>query len=123
MKFYTFKTNNQSGDRFSGLRFWLTTFLVIWGLSTLGLGWIVNSVFILVGIIIAIPIVGAIAIQLWLSRAIVTDNCPICEHNFTATLNSEFYCPSCGEPLQIEKRKFVRLTPPGTIDIEVQTID
>jgi predicted RNA-binding Zn-ribbon protein involved in translation (DUF1610 family) len=120
MRFYTFKNSN--GDRFSGLKFWLTTFLVIWGLSFLGLGWIVNSVFILIGILIAIPIVGAIALQLWIARSVVTSACPVCEHTSTAALNSEFYCPNCGEPLQIEHRKFVRLTPPGTIDVEVQTI-
>ncbi len=122
MRFYTFGNNNNNGDRYSGLRFWLTTFLVVWGLSFLGLGWIINSVFILIGVLFAIPVIGAIAIQWWVSRRVVTSNCPVCEHSSTATLNSQFYCPSCGEPLQIETRKFVRITQPGTIDVEVQTI-
>ena len=121
MKFYTF--NNGGNDRFSGIRFWLTTLLVIWGLSFLGLGWIVNSVFILIGILIALPVIGAIAFQWWISRSLVTSSCPVCEHTSTAAANSQFYCPSCGEPLQIESRKFVRITPAGTIDVEVQTVE
>jgi ssDNA-binding Zn-finger/Zn-ribbon topoisomerase 1 len=124
MKFYTFSSGGgNSNDRFSGLRFWLTTFLVVWGLSFLGLGWIVNSVFILIGVLVAIPIIGAIALQWWLSRSIVTSSCPVCEHTSTATVNSQFYCPSCGEPLQVENRKFARISIPGTIDIQVETID
>jgi hypothetical protein len=120
MKFYTFNSNND-GDRSKGIRFWLTTFLVIWGLSFLGLGWIINSIFILIGVLIAIPIIGAIGLQWWVARRLVTSQCPVCEH--TSTASSEFYCPSCGEPLQIENRKFVRITPPGTIDVEVQTVE
>lgn len=122
MRFYTFTNPPNNNDPYRGLRFWLTTLLVIWGLSALGLGWIINSIFILVGALIAIPIIGAIALQWWVNRSIVTSNCPVCEHTSSATLGSEFYCPSCGEPLQIDKRKFVRISQPGTIDIEVQTI-
>lgn len=124
MKFYSFNSGgNNSSDRFKGIRFWLTTILVIWGLSFLGLGWIVNSVFILIGTLIALPIVGAIALQWWISRSIVTSSCPVCEHTSTAAANSQFYCPSCGEPLQVESRKFNRIAVPGTIDVEVQTVD
>lgn len=121
MRFYTFP-NPQNNDPYGGLRFWLTTFLVIWGLGVLGLGWIFNAILILIGILVTLPIIGAIALQWWLNRRVVTSSCPVCEHTSSATLGSEFYCPSCGEPLQIAKRKFVRISQPGTIDIEVQTI-
>jgi hypothetical protein len=123
MKFYTFSNGGNGGDRSRGIRFWLTTILVIWGLSFLGLGWIINSVFILIGVLIAIPIIGAIALQWWISRSLVTSSCPVCQHTSTATVNSQFYCPSCGEPLQIESRKFTRIATPGTIDVEVQTVE
>ncbi len=120
MKFYTFNSGNNLIDK---IKFWLTTFLVIWGLSFLGLGWIVNSVFILVGILIALPVISVIGLQWWIGRNLVVDSCPACQHTSTATAKSQFYCPNCGESLQIEGRKFVRISTPGTIDIEVQVID
>lgn len=129
MKFYQlhqfpqFEPPEPHGDRFAGLRFWLTTILVIWGLSALGLGWIVDSIFILLGLAIAAPVIAFIGFQWWIKSKIVTADCPVCSYTFTAAKDSQLQCPSCGEPLQVEKSKFVRLTPPGTIDVEVQAVD
>jgi hypothetical protein len=125
MKFYRFENSdpNPYNNGFGGLRFLITSLLVIWALSAIGLGWLVNSIFILIGIITIAPIIALVAFQWWLQRNIVTASCPVCEYNFTAAKGSQFHCPNCGEPLEAKDRQFVRLTPPGTIDVEVQTIE
>lgn len=125
MKYYTFGNNlpNGSGDRWSGVRFWLTTLLVFWTFSAIGLGWLVNSFFILIGLITIVPVIAFFGLQWWVKRSIVTAECPVCSSSFTASRLSQFQCPSCGEPLQEQQNKFVRLTPPGTIDIDVQVVD
>jgi hypothetical protein len=127
MKYYTFgnKFPNGSGDgdRWSGVRFWLTTLLIFWTLSTIGLGWLVNSFFILIGLIIFVPVIGFLGLQWWVKRSIVTADCPVCSSSFTATRSGQFQCPSCGESLQEIQNKFVRITPSGTIDIDVQVVD
>jgi predicted RNA-binding Zn-ribbon protein involved in translation (DUF1610 family) len=123
MRFYTLGGGGNNGDPWSGLRFWLTVFLVVWGLSYLGLGWLVDSFFILMTLAIVAPIVTIFVLQWWVKRSIITSECPVCGHASMAQRNSQFNCPSCGEVLQVEKQKFVRFTPPGTIDVEVQTVD
>lgn len=127
MKYYTFGNNfpngGGDGDRWSGVRFWLTTLLVFWTFSAIGLGWLVNSFFILIGLLIFVPVIGFFGLQWWVKRSIVTADCPVCSSTFTASKSSQFQCPSCGEPLQEQQKKFVRITPAGTIDIDVQVID
>jgi hypothetical protein len=125
MRFYTFGNNlpNGSGNGWSGLRFWLTTLLIFWTLSTIGLGWLVNSFFILIGLVTFVPIIAFFGLQWWVKQSIVSSDCPVCSSTFTASRSSQFQCPNCGEPLQEQQNRFVRLTPPGTIDIDVQVID
>ncbi len=125
MKFYTFGNNlpNGSGNGWSGLRFWLTALLIFWTLSSIGLGWLVNSFFILIGLVTFVPVIAFFGLQWWVKRSIVSAECPVCTSTFTATRSSQFQCPSCGEPLQEQQNKFVRLTPPGTIDVDVQVVD
>ena len=125
MRFYTFGNNlpNGSGNGWSGLRFWLTALLIFWTLSSIGLGWLVNSFFILIGLVTFVPVIAFFGLQWWIKRSIVSADCPVCSSTFTATRSSQFQCPSCGEPLQEQQNKFVRLTPPGTIDVDVQVVD
>jgi hypothetical protein len=125
MRFYTFGNNlpNGSGNGWSGLRFWLTALLIFWTLSSIGLGWLVNSFFILIGLVTFVPVIAFFGLQWWVKRSIVSADCPVCSSTFTATRSSQFQCPSCGEPLQEDQNKFVRLTPPGTIDVDVQVVD
>ena len=125
MRFYTFGNNlpNGSGNGWSGLRFWLTALLIFWTLSSIGLGWLVNSFFILIGLVTFVPVIAFFGLQWWVKRSIVSADCPVCSSTFTATRSSQFQCPSCGEPLQEQQNKFVRLTPPGTIDVDVQVVD
>jgi endogenous inhibitor of DNA gyrase (YacG/DUF329 family) len=127
MKYYTFGNNfpngGGGGDRWSGVRFWLTTMLVFWAFSAIGLGWLVNSFFILIGFVTVVPVVAFFGLQWWIKRSIVTADCPICDTTFNASRSSQFQCPNCGEPLQEQQNKFVRLTPPGTIDVDVQVVE
>jgi hypothetical protein len=103
---------------FPGLRYWLTAFAVIWLLGAIGLGWLVKSFFILVGVIVLAPVIAFIGFRWWLKRNLVEDQCPVCSYEFVGFDRTQFQCPSCGENLKIDKGHFERLTPPGTIDVE-----
>jgi len=105
----------------SGLRFWLVLFAVIWLLGAIGLGWLVKSVFILLGLLILAPIFGFLGFRWWLKRNLVVDQCPVCRYESAGINGTEMRCPSCGEPIHIEKGQFQRVTQPGTVD--VQAID
>lgn len=102
----------------SGAKFWLTLLAIAWLLGTIGLGWLVKSFLVLMGLILLLPVIGFVGLRWWWQRNFVADRCPVCSHEFTGFNNTQFQCPSCGEPLQIEKGHFQRLTPPGTIDVE-----
>ncbi len=102
----------------SGLRFWLTLLLIVWLLSSIGLGWLVKFSFIVLALLIVIPIVGFLAFRWWLQRNLVSDYCPVCGYETAGINNTQLRCPNCSEPLKIEKGHFVRLTPPGTVDVE-----
>ncbi len=102
----------------SGLRFWLVLFAVIWLLGAIGLGWLVKSVFILLGLLILAPILGFLGFRWWLKRNLVSDQCPVCRNEVAGINGVDMRCPSCGEPLHIDKGHFQRVTPPGTVDVE-----
>lgn len=105
-------------DNNSGLGCWTSLFLLILLLTSVGLGWVINGFLILLGLLFIVPVVAFWGFQWWLQRKLVQDNCPVCDYEFTGFKNTEFRCPSCGEPLQVKENQFSRLTPPGTIDVE-----
>ena len=102
----------------SGLRFWITTFAIIWFLGIIGLGWLVKSFFIFLGLLILAPIVAVLVFRWWLKRNLVEGQCPVCSSSLAGFNNMQLACPSCGEPLVVENRTFQRLTPPGTVDVD-----
>jgi predicted RNA-binding Zn-ribbon protein involved in translation (DUF1610 family) len=106
-----------------GVRFWINFLIIATLLSVLGLGWVIKSLLFLLLFLFLLPIGAGIALQIWLKTRLVTAPCPVCGQVSTALKGQPFHCPSCGEPLEISRNQFVRLTPPGTIDVEVQTID
>ncbi len=113
---------------FSGLGCWLTIIAFAMLLSAVGLGWIINGFLILFLFLLFTPVIAFVGLQWWLKRNLIQDNCPVCDYELTGLKNSQFQCPSCGEPLAVENGKFMRITPPGTIDVEavdveVQAID
>ncbi len=102
----------------SGLSRWLMPVFIVWLLISIGLGWVVKSILILIVAIAVLPVVGFFGLRWWLSRNLIVDHCPVCSYELTGLNQTQFQCPSCGEPLMGEQDHFVRLTPPGTIDID-----
>ena len=102
----------------SGVGCWLTLLTTFLLLGAVGLGWLVKSFLILVGLIIISPVIGWFGFRWWLRRNLVEDKCPVCAYEFTGFNQTECQCPNCGEPLKVEQGHFNRLTLPGTIDVE-----
>ncbi|WP_414622580.1 hypothetical protein [Calothrix sp. CCY 0018] len=111
MSFRTFQSN------FSHLRPWLVLFAIFWLLGTFGLGWLVNSLLIILGLLFLAPILAFFGFRWWLQRSLVADNCPVCGTEITGLNNTQLQCPSCGEKLLVENRNLIRFTPEGTIDV------
>lgn len=103
---------------FSGVGCWLTILAFGLLLGAVGLGWVVNSFLIIVGLVLIAPIIGWFVFRWWLKRNLVEDKCPVCAFEFTGFNRTDYQCPNCGEPLKVEQGNFQRLTPPGTIDVE-----
>lgn len=102
----------------SGLRFWLTLLLVVWLLSSIGLGWLVKFSFIVLGLLLITPVIAFLVFRWWLNRNLVVASCPVCGYESAGVNGTQLRCPSCSEPLKVEKGEFHRLTPPGTVDVE-----
>lgn len=102
----------------SGLGCLLTFILGAFLLTSVGLGWIVNSFLIIVAILAVLPIVAFFGLRWWLKQNVVEGACPVCSYEFTGFKNAECRCPNCGEALQVEGNQFKRVTPPGTIDVD-----
>ncbi|MGL5065392.1 MAG: hypothetical protein ACRC62_35925 [Microcoleus sp.] len=96
---------------------WLILLGIAWLLASIGLGWVVKSILILVGLLLLTPVVAFVALQWWLKRNLIEGSCPVCQYEFPALNQTQIQCPNCGEPLKIEEGQFKRLTPPGTIDV------
>jgi hypothetical protein len=95
----------------------LLPFAALWLLGSIGLGWLVKSFFILIGLLLTAPVLAFFGFRWWLRRNLVQAACPVCSHEFMSLNRSDFNCPSCGEALRAEPGEFVRVTPPGTIDV------
>jgi hypothetical protein len=102
----------------SGVSFWLVLLAIAWLLGAIGLGWLVKSFFILIGLILLTPIIAFVVFRWWLKRNLVESQCPVCQYEFAGINGMELRCPNCSEPLKVENRHFHRLTPPGTVDVE-----
>lgn len=103
---------------FPRLATWLTPFLVIWLLGSVGLGWLVNSFIILIGLLLLAPVLAFVWFRWWLQRNMVQAQCPVCNYELTALNRTQIQCSNCGELLKVEQGKLNRLTPPGTIDVQ-----
>nr|WP_281438489.1 hypothetical protein [Synechococcus sp. C9] len=87
-------------------------------MSSLGLGWLVRGLSLLLLLVILTPTLLTLGIRWWLGRNIVTGACPVCGFSLQGLANSQTQCPNCGERLQVTGGKFTRLTPPGIVDVE-----
>ena len=103
---------------FENIRPWVTLLVIIWLLSALGLGWLVNSLLILFGFLLLAPLLAFVGLRWWLQRNLVTGNCPVCGYELTSLNQTQLQCPNCSEQLVVEQGHFQRLTPEGTIDVK-----
>ena len=74
---------NNLQHNFEKIRPLLTTLVVVWLLGTLGLGWLVNSLLIIFGLLLITPVIAFVGINWWVKRNLVTDNCPVCGFEIT----------------------------------------
>jgi hypothetical protein len=105
------------------IRPWLTFVLICALMGSLGLGWILKSALLLLGLIILLPVVAIGGFILWSRLSVVQANCPVCEQQLTGLKGTELDCPSCGEALKVVPGAFTRVAPPNTIDIAAVEID
>lgn len=110
---------NQIRFNFSGIGCWLALIASVWLLGAVGLGWLVKSVLVLILLLLLAPVVGFFVFRWWLQRNLVQGECPVCSFNLTGINNTNSVCPSCGTALKAENGKFKRVTPEGTIDVDV----
>ena len=109
---------NQLQFNFSGIGCWLTLIAGAWVLGALGLGWLVKSFFVLVGLVLIAPIILFGVFRWWLQRTLVEGPCPVCEFNLTGLNQAQSVCPSCGAVLKAEQGRFQQVTSEGAIDVE-----
>lgn len=112
----------------AGLRKLLWIGLFVWLLGSLGLGWLVKGVVVVIVMLIAVPIVGVFIAQWWLRKNVVQGACPVCSNELTGLNGTQMSCANCGEPLRVEKSQFRRMAADGAIDVtavdvEVQSVD
>lgn len=111
--------NNLRAIQLRGMAAWLLTLLALLGIGTLLPDWLIQLFTLLVGLTLIAPIAGFFGLRWWLGRTLVQGQCPVCAAPLSGLKNSRLNCPSCGESLQVSQGKFIRLTPPGTVDVEV----
>jgi hypothetical protein len=96
---------------------WLTILAVCLLLGSLGLGWLVKSALVVIGLAIITPVIGFLGFFWWLRRSIVEAECPVCSNPLQGVNGSEIQCTNCGEVLKVDRGQFVRDTPADTIDV------
>lgn len=111
--------NQRDVFNFPALRSWLTLIAIVWLLSFVGLGWLVQSFFVLLALLFITPVIAFIGLRWWLNRNLVQESCPSCGFEGVVGLkNRQTICPQCGTAIQVEGGHFKRSTPPGTVDVE-----
>jgi len=101
---------------------WLTGLAVLMFLASIGLGWLVKSFLVLVGLILISPLLILAGLRLWLALNIVQAPCPVCGAQATSLKRSQFACPNCGVALRVEGKHFVRPTAMGTVDVDAREV-
>jgi len=77
-----------------------TLLLLLW--SSGQFNWLfslVNTVFLLIFII---PVIGVVALNLWVKTSLVNGNCPSCKSPVMVAKSSQSVCMQCGTPLIVE---------------------
>ncbi len=113
----TYRTTSALPLLGAGLRRLLWIGLFVWILGSLGLGWLLKAVGVLVVLLIALPIVGVIFGFWWIRKNIAVGDCPACGYPVNGVNGSQIGCPNCGEGLRVENLQFIRVATEGTIDV------
>ncbi|MEM9806839.1 MAG: hypothetical protein AAF959_16335 [Cyanobacteria bacterium P01_D01_bin.56] len=108
---------------FSGMGCWLTLGIGLILMTTVGIGWLLKSLFAILLLLFLIPILLVVGVQIWLRRNLVQGDCPSCGQALTGFNKMPLSCPNCGVGLQTRNGAFVRATPEGTIDVDVINVD
>jgi hypothetical protein len=103
----------------SGWGFWLGVFGVVLLLSSVGLGWLIAGLLLLLVFLLSLPILILLGVRWWMGRAIASATCPVCGFESQAIEGSRFNCPSCGDPLYVADGQFFHQTPSDVIDVDV----
>ncbi|MEM7065989.1 MAG: hypothetical protein AAF572_22850 [Cyanobacteria bacterium P01_B01_bin.77] len=108
---------------FSGMGCWLSLALVFLLMTTVGIGWLLKSLLVLIVLLFLGPILLIVGAQFWLKRNLVEGPCPSCTQPLTGFKSIPLTCPNCGVALQANNGAFVRATSEGTIDVDVVNVD
>ncbi len=108
---------------FSGMGCWLTLAIGFLLMTTVGIGWLLKSLLVLIVLLFLIPIVLIVGVQFWLRRNLVEGTCPSCSQPLTGFKTIPLSCPSCGVALQATDGTFVRVAPEGTIDVDAINVE
>lgn len=108
---------------FSGMGCWLTLAIGFLLMTTVGIGWLLKSLLVLVALLVLIPVLLVVGVQLWLRRNLIEGACPSCSQPLTGFKTIPLSCPNCGVALQATDDSFIRVTPEGTIDVDAVNIE
>lgn len=108
---------------FSGMGCWLTLAIGFGLITTVGIGWLLKSLLVLVVLLVTLPVLLIFGAQFWLKRNLVEGPCPSCSQPLTGFKPIALTCPNCGVALQARDGSFVRVTPEGTIDVDVVDVE
>ncbi|MEO1299139.1 MAG: hypothetical protein AAFW75_25850 [Cyanobacteria bacterium J06636_16] len=109
--------SNNYQINFSGLGCWLAVIGVVWLLGAAGLGWLVKSLAVLVGLLLVLPILALVGFRWWLKRNLIEGVCPVCATPLTGLNQAKTVCPNCQTSLQVTLEGFERFKPDGTVDV------
>lgn len=104
-----------------GILVWVTGLMALLLIGSIIPDWLINFFLWIIILAFLAPIVGIFGLRWWLQRSMITGDCPVCSAplQMLNVQQTELTCPHCGTPLQVQQGKFVRLTPPGVVDVAV----
>jgi predicted RNA-binding Zn-ribbon protein involved in translation (DUF1610 family) len=107
----------------AGIRPWINFALICVLIGSLGLGWVLKSALLILGLVVLLPIMAIGGFVFWSKMNIVQASCPVCDQELTGFKGTELDCPSCGEALRVERGFVARVAPPNTIDVSAVEIN
>lgn len=113
--------NSPGGNQ--GLGWGFTTLLILLVVGAIAPDWLVNGVLIAIALVFLAPILGFFGVRWWIQRNLVTGPCPSCQVTVQGLRKVQMPCPNCGELIKGTDQGYVRVTPPGTVDVMAVDMD